>query len=193
MATYEPTTSQTNPLIHEPASSSEIFGDQKSRELYRLTSVPPLEDAPSAQRLEAPTFSSFYKDVPTVVKAPRALPEVLKVGNLPEQDSYILLQKWQGVVKNVGEESFLAELRDLTSERPEEEAEFPIDEIPNPDRELIAVGAVFYWCIGYLDTLNGQRIRASEIRFRRVPAWTKKEIERARSQAIKLRDAIGWK
>jgi hypothetical protein len=191
MATYEQTTesSQTTSAVHELGAFLGAFGDQTKRERYFLSSVPQLLSklAPK-QELEALTDAGVL----TLEKLPR-LPGVIKVKGLPQQDGYVLLQKWQGVVKSVDGESFLAELRDLIADGPEEEADFPIDDIPNADKELVAPGAVFYWCIGYLDTLNGQRVRASEIRFRRVPAWTEREVERAKSEAEKLREVIGWK
>ena len=81
---------------------------------------------------------------------------------------FISLQKWECVVLQVLDDSFIARLIDLTNESPDEEAEFALDEVHREDQLLIAEGAVFYWSIGYLET-GGQRRRVSDIRFRRLP------------------------
>lgn len=193
MATYEDITqsAQNVSAVDRSATLSEWSSAQRKTKMYFMASVSPRPpDIVAAQEPDGLTIVS--SNLLTVQELPR-LPSVLKVGELPKQDAYVLLQKWEGVVKKIENESFLAELKDLTDEGPEEEAEFPIDDIPNSDKELVAPGAVFYWCIGYLDTLNGQRVRASEIRFRRLPTWTDREVERAKSEAEQIRDVIGWK
>ncbi|MBF0549269.1 MAG: hypothetical protein HQK60_01920 [Deltaproteobacteria bacterium] len=108
------------------------------------------------------------------------------------QDTFISLQKWEGTVSYIGEESFMACLFDLTAPGPDEEAEIPIKEISLDDRELLKPGAVFYWSIGYQDSKKGQRTRASKIRFRRLPAWRIEEIKGAEDDARKIGDLIGW-
>lgn len=112
---------------------------------------------------------------------------------VPVQDRFILLQKWEGVVTNITEDSFTARLTDLSETGPDEEAEFSLEEVPESDRKLLSPGAVFYWCIGYFDTISGQRIRGSAIRFRRLPAWTEEELATARRQAEQTRNLLGWK
>ena len=104
----------------------------------------------------------------------------------------VSLQKWEGTVFEVKKDVFKARLHDLTTENPEEEAEFSIDEISDDDRELLKPGAVFYWSIGYLTTGTGQRIRTSIIKFRRLPAWTEREIRTAKAQATEIRRILGW-
>ena len=108
------------------------------------------------------------------------------------RDTFISLQEWEGIVEEVREDSFDARLVDLTQESPDEILEdFPLDDISEEDRNLVAPGAVFYWCIGY-HVRKGQRSRTSEIRFRRLPAWSEGEIEDARRKAEERRCAIMW-
>jgi hypothetical protein len=109
------------------------------------------------------------------------------------QSAFISLQKWEGVVLEVLSDSFLARLVDLTHTGPDEEAEFPFDEVSEEDRSLIRPGAIFYWNIGYHNSYSGQRTRTSIIRFRRLPAWTREEIETAEREAERLGKSIGWK
>jgi hypothetical protein len=92
----------------------------------------------------------------------------------------------------VMDNAFLARLIDLTHTGVDEEAEFPIDEISEEDKALITPGAIFYWDIGYHTSYSGQRTRKSLIRFRRLPAWTQKEIEAAQREAERIGKAFGW-
>ena len=110
-----------------------------------------------------------------------------------KHDSFEVLQKWEGVVTKLEGDSFIAHLKDLSFDSEDEEAEFPTEEISDGDRELLAPGAVFYWCIGYWKTVFGQRIRASEIRFRRLPAWSSRELSKAHKDAEELSDLLDWK
>jgi hypothetical protein len=105
----------------------------------------------------------------------------------------VSLQKWEGVVLEVMQETFLARLVDLTNQNVEEDAEFDLEEISKGDRDFVKPGAIFYWSIGYLDSRSGQRTRASVIRFRRLPAWSKQEIEAANREADLIGDELEWK
>jgi len=129
-----------------------------------------------------------------------SLPVSLPVPILPifvrkpsRSNEFVLMQNWEGVVLKVRNDSFLARLVDLTSKGVEEEAELLMDEVSDEDRELIKPGAIFYWFIGYLDSRTGQRTRSSIIRFRRLPAWQEKEIQRAQREAEQIQESLGWR
>lgn len=97
----------------------------------------------------------------------------LPPGTLPRERVKVL-QQWECVVTQVCEDSFLAELADLTEPgNPLELAEFSFEEVSLDDRKLLEVEAVFYWCIGYTTSKSGQVQRISEIRFKRSPKWTR--------------------
>lgn len=106
------------------------------------------------------------------------------------QASSISLQKWEGVVLELKSDSFIARVYDLTQEGIEEEAEFPYQEVSEEDKSLIKPGAIFYWNISYVTKPNRQRTRESLIYFRRVPLWTKREIEKSIHDAPELRNKI---
>lgn len=108
-------------------------------------------------------------------------------------DNFISLQKWEGIVLEVMRDSFFGRLHDLTQNGPDEEAEFPLEEVSEDDRELIMSGAIFYWNIGYHDSRSGQRTRSSIIRFRRLPAWRKEQIEASKREANRIQGFIDWK
>jgi len=157
------------------------------------TLVEQIEQTQDSLSRESSNFEVTETDISSVtgLRKLRPIPEFTL--SSPPQDSFVLLQKWKGVVESVKQDTFLATLEDLTSEGSDEEAEIPIEEIPSSDRRLLAPGSMFYWCIGYLDTLTGQRIRASEIRLRRLPTWSAKEIERAHKEAEEISELLSWK
>lgn len=110
----------------------------------------------------------------------------------PRQEQFVRLQEFEGFVEELRKDSFVARLVDKTEKREDEQAEFSFEEISPSDRDLIQPGAIFYWTIGYLDRVSGQRTRASVIKFRRLPQWTPSELAEARGRASKMRARLGW-
>lgn len=100
------------------------------------------------------------------------------------------IQKWEGYVIDADDEVFRARLIPLKGEGCEQEAAIFLSEITNEDRAMIQPGAVFYWSIGYLEKPSGT-MRASIIRFRRLPAWTAQELTAAETKAIELKELLG--
>jgi len=96
-----------------------------------------------------------------------------------QENSFAALQEWEGYVVEVGNDDFTARLRDVTagSVYEDEEADFPVDDISESDRELLRPGAIFRWAIGYERTRGGTKRRISQIVFRRLPQWTAKDLE----------------
>lgn len=82
----------------------------------------------------------------------------------PAQEYFNAVQKWEGYVIEVGQDTFRARLVPIIGEGPDQEAEIYLREMKEEDHTLIKPGAVFYWSIGYLDRPSG-RLRASVIRF----------------------------
>ena len=68
-----------------------------------------------------------------------------------------------------------------------EEVVFDMEEISPADHDLLQEGSVVYWNIGYLDQASGRQ-RVSELRFRRLPIWTKRNIERLKEKAKSYKD-----
>jgi hypothetical protein len=109
------------------------------------------------------------------------------------QARFILLQQWEGYVETKKADSFVARLVDLDNpvER-EVEADILLSEVNPDDLDLIKPGAVFYWTIGYRDQATGQRARVSEIRFRRLPAFTENDLDVAKRDAQQTAELLGW-
>ena len=75
----------------------------------------------------------------------------------------IILNKWQGMVQEVLQDGFRANLFDLNRNDVFETADFAFSEVASDDRSLIREGAIFYWYILYLDSETGDRDRVSRI------------------------------
>jgi len=102
------------------------------------------------------------------------------------------LQHWRGTVVQISEDSFEAELSDQTDpSRPRESATFQMDELSEGDETLVKIGSVFNWHIGYELTSSRQRKLVSTIIFRRLPAWTKREITDVKRRAAEIEELFG--
>ena len=146
------------------------------------SATPLLETQLSTAKQKRPATAEELPEPPTVwLRTPK-----------PTLDFLLALQKWEGTVLSKGRDSFHARLVDRNRVGPDEEAEILLDEVSEDDLPLVAPGAVFYWSIGYHTGTNRQKKRVSIIRFRRLPAWTEKELQQANEQADRLRDSLGW-
>ena len=127
-------------------------------------------DAQDSQHKELPN----PKDVPRVVRVPH---------RAPPSTRYIRLQEWEGVVTRADGDAFEATLYDKTdTSNPPEQAEFTRDDLAwDEDMQLVAPGAIFDMSVGYeikmIGYRPGQRQKVCRLRFRRLPGWTKRDIE----------------
>lgn len=119
---------------------------------------------------------------------PPALPPV----PVQIEDRFRPLAAWDGVVISTSPTGFIARLTSQAGKEPPEEAEFDWDDVPPSDIGLVAEGAVFYWSIGYLTTASGQVSRASMLRFRRLPVWTREDLDEAWHAADRSAELLGW-
>jgi hypothetical protein len=108
-----------------------------------------------------------------------------RVGPQPFRSTFTALQEWEGYVLWVSDETFSARLIDLTDRRKneDEEADFPLTDLSDSQRRELRPGAIFRWAIGYRRTRSGTKERVSKIVFRRLPAWTERELESNRRKA----------
>ncbi|HEY9159021.1 hypothetical protein [Candidatus Binatus sp.] len=106
--------------------------------------------------------------------------------------SFKPLQQWRGTVTTIGESEFDAELRDLTDRtRARETATFGFDELSDSDQDLVQIGAVFYWSIGYKLSPSRQRELVATIIFRRLPRWTKSQLDAVKARANEIEEILG--
>jgi hypothetical protein len=120
------------------------------------------------------TYRNRIPDFPIVMSAPEP------------SETFVVHQKWEGYVTKVEKTRFWANLTVLKGEGPEQIAELEFDEIPRDDHCLVVPGGVFYWSIGYLRKTSGTIMRASEIRFRRLPPLNKDQIRKIEMKADRL-------
>lgn len=109
--------------------------------------------------------------------------------------SFIAEQEWEGEVIRIEEDRFLGRLHDLSEWNDAsfcEETEFSLKEISETDLSLLKEGAIFRWSLGFSRTPAGTRERTSRIVFRRLPAWTKKDLALSTQRAEELWKSIEW-
>jgi len=122
-------------------------------------------------------------------------PKIHRLLNLPREPAPLFftttfspLQEWEGYVREINPDSILADLVDVTANAKKitDQAEIPLEELSDTDRQKLMIGAVFRWSIGYQRTTSGTKMRVSNIVFRDLPRWTKKDIGEAKEEAAKL-------
>lgn len=127
---------------------------------------------------------------PEIPVAPmeRAKLESLEIGSRLQ-----VLQSWEGRVTDINahDGEFTARLVPLSgAAREESEAVFDINDVSSNDRDLLQVGGVFQWIIGYRRYSYGQMERVSAINFRRLPAWYEDDLRRAIEEGENLAAAF---
>jgi site-specific recombinase XerC len=100
------------------------------------------------------------------------------------------LQTWEGYVTSVipEERRFTADLHDKAVLAQSYSAEISLTEIDPEDLELVKEGAVFYWTFGKVNVSRASPVNYDQIRFRRLPNWTKTRLETATRKATELYD-----
>jgi hypothetical protein len=109
------------------------------------------------------------------------------------QSRFLPQNEWEGVVEkiDVNDASFSARLDDITNPAtPQEYAEFYLDDVSQDDMPLVQIGAVFRWVIGKREDQFGTIERTSKIVFRRLPAYSVADIEKANARAEHLSSGI---
>jgi hypothetical protein len=108
-----------------------------------------------------------------------------------DKNYFITLRKWEGVVEAILESSFVARIKDVANEVPDERVEIDFDELTNVDeKRLIKIGAIFSWTMGYHVSLGGTRKRQAVLIFRRMPKWTEDNIQRGCKVADEMYDRL---
>jgi hypothetical protein len=105
----------------------------------------------------------------------------------------LVLAEWEGSVTRIGSDVIFAKLTNIRGadggERQQCAAEIPWEEVSSADHALIQEGALFRLTVGYqID--DGTRRRFSSVVFRRLPAWTRRDMEDADHLATEQFNAI---
>ena len=124
--------------------------------------------------------SSAFMEEKVKKELPRVITPLSQKQNLVED----VRQIFAGFVTNIGDYEITARISDVTDpSKPDEEIVFDINEIDERELYLVEPGAQFYWHIGYKQGHKVSRQRFSIIRFRRLPPWTKDELESSKEIA----------
>ncbi len=114
--------------------------------------------------------------------------------NLPAQSiREDVIQRWEGRVTSLGLHTFTASLVDVTAGHKieTEEIELPYEEIQLGDVKSLRIGSIFVWLIGHRYN-SGSREKFVRLIVRRLPAWTRSDLENAREKAANYSKLIEW-
>jgi len=100
-------------------------------------------------------------------------------------NNFIVINQWKGEVIACNSKEFDAIIIDLKEGGTKEEITFSIDDVSEDDRNLIQEGAIFYWEIGY-HVFRGTRMKASKLKFRRMPPLSRRKIDQLFDYANKM-------
>ena len=122
------------------------------------------------------------------------IPAVVIPQRFSAADTFIAAQEWEGNVVEIMRDAFKAKLVDLTRQSfvEEEEAEIDLEDVSLGDRDLVKPGAIFRWVVGYDRTAAGTVSKASRLIFRRLPAWTERDLASSRERARALLADLKW-
>jgi hypothetical protein len=183
---------ETNPALTVPVCHNVLLNQTTAGSQRSLVDVEKFEDPGTAVTYVAELVEAFPQfNLLQLISSPKKKPHGQELGAGLIDERSIILQQWDGVVLFRNKTKFTARLYEGYQDFPVKRAEIEIEEVADEQREMILSGAPFSWIIGYR-VRAGTRSRFSEIYFRRLPPWTKKEIEEAELAAIKLDEEAGW-
>jgi len=152
--------------------------------------VKPVEEGNNKQLADNATAVSTEAPANLGLSAP---PVIVLPGPFKPRHRFKVLQQFEGTLLEISGDECRARIRDLTKPGFVEEITFSIEEISESDHNIAVPGAVFYWDIGYQDRIDGQRLRVSSVRFRRIPMWKEKDLISSQREAESLSETLGWK
>jgi hypothetical protein len=110
----------------------------------------------------------------------------------PKYKNYISKsQNWIGYVISIDKETFSAKLEDINNPTTYEIAEFELNDISPGDLNLLKLGAIFYWSVGF-GNQNGQHIKQSFIRFKRAALIHEEEFDKLMDEADNIYKNLTW-
>lgn len=113
------------------------------------------------------------------------IPEIPQTAKKIRDIAFRSLERWEGVVDELKGNEIFVRLYSDSIPNYHETAVLSTNDVDPDDRELLVPGGVFYWSIGYRDGPSG-RETISVMRFRRLPAWDEKRLNKIRREADEL-------
>lgn len=106
---------------------------------------------------------------------------------------FVSLEDWEGIVQEVSADrtTFRSGLINLLSRESidTDEAVFSLDDVQPFQRDLVQPGAFFQWSVGWR-FIGRSREKSSRLNFRRLPAWTRAELQGLDKRAADFVDFI---
>jgi hypothetical protein len=162
-------------------ASSVLVRSQEIVEASRRKRVGGAIAAPGTSAIQTSNADRTDSTALNVSSGPAAILNFPKFEALrPQPQAFLVLAEWDGIVLEIGDDTIAAQLVPISGNgvAPQTEAEIPCDEISDSDRELVCPGALFRLAVGYV-TSNGTRTHFSRVVFRRLPAWSRQELDQA--------------
>jgi len=150
----------------------------------RTPSLPPIDPSASAdQRNYNGSFRARYGE--TELPAP-PLSVLFKKSQYydPMTNS---IQIWEGKILDVDnvELSMNVILKDINGSAPDHSMDISMEWVSEQDYDLVKLGAVFYLTL-YKETKRGSIRNSQELRFRRLPSWSKSQLDSFNEKATQL-------
>ncbi len=94
-------------------------------------------------------------------------------------------QIWEGRVLDVSRNSMHVLLTAKIGNVPDHVADIALQWVHDQDIPLVRPGAIFYWVL-YKETTRGTIKNSEDFRFRRLPNWTKGQVDEVKADAKRL-------
>lgn len=97
------------------------------------------------------------------------------------------IEVWEGEVKSIDaqRQTMHVYLRSKIAHFEDHAGEIALEWVAEQDKDLVHPGAVFYWTL-YKETRRGSIRNSQELRFRRLPNWSRAQLQKIRNEASKL-------
>lgn len=104
------------------------------------------------------------------------------------------IAEWEGYIDQVKGNEFFVKMVNINTNKsvPEDLATFSVSDVSEHDLKLLKKGAYVRFILGRERLPSGEIRNVSQLFFRRLPAHSKKDFDRAKQKAKDLLDSINW-
>lgn len=157
-----------NTITTSSGDNSSDIADAKFRSLLSRM-VRPDAATPDNNQITNPTHEGIGKGIG----------ETFVITKYPKEGVFEERGRWTGIILDKSGDKVLVRLFPSSNEQEDEEAEFSLSDLPESDQVLVEKGASFHWTIGVWKSIRGSTCQVSNIRLRRLPRWSNRDIVKA--------------